>query len=563
MTETWGDTPLLRGLGRELRGRTTTARGPVGAYHAALEAFNAAPKSPELERTLPSRAATLERLLDALGIEDSRLEAYADALEWADSHVPGFGTLPAGLERELLHALTAALLADGELADGLEVVSRAAATHATQWAQALVASDAATLDDWLDLTDLVRGYADDPVFAATFFMTLGPRVTAEIPQRLHRVWRDSEAYGDGWTSVDSRPAWEALETFSGLLATASHTVGEAEGLDPAFAEALLDAPNDWSGGRYPPSYGEVGLLLVAGGFSDEFLLPVAAFAEELLPDLHGIRVPDVTSPWGVFDRPALTLLPAIADSPAVAGSQPRVLAQLIGAGLLDEAALDLAMLEAARRTGRDPEFGQTLADELTAVGVLDDDHASAFGDELIAVGYALAAVGASRSTVQGLQERASEAGRAMALSPDPEVRSEAARTLRDTPRWLRRIVHTRGYRIAGRSLPAAGVGLSVLTHLHDGRGPVETAARTGAGFAGAWAGGKGAATVGAPLLAKGPPGWIGYGAVVLGGGIAGGFLGEAAVGSLFATDPDANLWVDELDRELIGDPGPPELSERP
>lgn len=117
------------------------------------------------------------------------------------------------------------------------------------------------------------------------------------------------------------------------------------------------------------------------------------------------------------------------------------------------------------------------------------------------------------------------------------------------------VVQSRGCRLS-RALPAGGVGLDLLVHLQEGRDPVEAAARAGGAGLGAWAGGKTAASVGAPLLGFGPPGWLAYGGGVIGGSVFGGFLGDTVVGSLFIEDPDANLWVSDWGREGLPEPGP-------
>lgn len=91
---------------------------------------------------------------------------------------------------------------------------------------------------------------------------------------------------------------------------------------------------------------------------------------------------------------------------------------------------------------------------------------------------------------------------------------------------------TSAARLAGRALLPLGAALdahAIATSDHK--------VRTATEKAGAWAGSFGAAgaaaSAAAPLLAAGPPGWVGYGAAVLGAGALGYFGGEKLVSSVW------------------------------
>lgn len=91
---------------------------------------------------------------------------------------------------------------------------------------------------------------------------------------------------------------------------------------------------------------------------------------------------------------------------------------------------------------------------------------------------------------------------------------------------------TNAARIAGRTLLAAGVAMDAYA-IATSDDKVKTAVEKG----GAWTGALGAASLAgqaaAPLLAVPGYGWLAYGAVVTGAGIAGYFGGEAAASRLY------------------------------
>jgi hypothetical protein len=552
---TWGEVELLRSLGGDLRGRAVSALGPVAAYHGAVMALNGAPATSEVAIHVASRGPALDALLAAIGVADERLVAYADALAWADANVPGLDSLDQESRRALLHRLTDLVLAEGSLDDS-EAVFAALGEHAADRAEALLADEDATIEDWQDLAALLEAIGQDEAAAAAFFAALGPEGTAQLPQAIEEAWLRGDVT-DRWPP-DTTAAWDVMLTMSETLAVASHTVGQPGGLPASFFPDLLAQPERFEDrGRWPTD-GEIGLLFAAGTFSDAALLPLAARAEQVLPTAFGPPV-GPWSPWGIFADPATTWLPAIAASPMAAASQPRTLVQLVARGQLSEEALDVAMLEAARRSAADDAYAAAHAQEMVALGLLDEGRVPQYQAELEALGVAITGAGATHQTISALWDRASTAGRDLRTHPDPAVRSQAARTLQDTPPWLRGVVQNPAFRATGRVLPAAGIGVDVLRHLDAGRGPLETAVRTGTGAAGAAGGGTFAAKTGAPLLAGGPPGWVGYGLWVFTGATVGGRLGDGFGGMFFYEHPDAGLWFSDFGREPMPAPGPPEL----
>jgi hypothetical protein len=554
---TRGDVPLLRALGGDLRDRTTTGTGPTGDYDAAVRAFNAGTMSPELATTLTSRAPGIEALLRTIGTTDDQLAAYADAVEWADANVPGFAGMSERVQRDLLQALTAALL-DGR--SSTRALERAAAdalgTHAAELARSLIDDGDAPLEDWTPLLTLLRQLEGDEAFAVAFLRVLGPRDLAAVPMAIERAWLEGGGASGSWPP-DTTAAWDALQHVSSTFATASHTIGRPGGLPRTFVPQLLAAPADDHVRALPPTFGEVGLLFSAGHFSDAALVPLAGALGEWqrarnLPAFAGAH-----SPWGIFFDPATTMLPAIATSPAAAAASPDVFAQLLAVGQLDLHTLDVAVLEAARHASADAAYVTSLGTALEGLR-LPAEHVARFTDELLAAGLALELVGAGHETIGALSEMVSQAGRDLRSHPDAAARRRASRILRDTPPWVRQLASARGHRMVGRALPAAGVGLDIVGHLDAGRGSVETVVRTAGGAGGAMAGSAGAAKVASPLLLAGPPGWVGYGTVVVLGGIGGGILGDGLTGLFFRDDPDAELWVREFGRDGIPAPGPPE-----
>lgn len=458
--QTWGDVGRLRETSAWLVSRTAASRGPVADYDVAIASLNAALEGSDLPAHFTSYAGELDALLDRLQVDDQMLGAYADALEWADSNLAGFHDLPAPLRDDLLSRFAQAVHDGGRLGEeAREAAARGVARYAADQTLSLMRDDEASLAAWQDLAQTLEPWADNEVFAVGLADALGSQAFAELPQQVAVAWQRSAASGDGWDDRDQAPAWQALETFSRTLATASHTIAEPGGLDAGFVTALLDARNQ--GPRYAefsPAPGEVGLLFSAGGFSDEALTPVAAFAEEHLSQWAGLGRVGVMDPWGVFSDPAMTTLPAIAESPVAAGSQPRVLAQLTSLGELTGDDLDLAYHEAARVGGQDPAFRATLLDELEATRLVAEEERDDLALWLIATGRATAAVSdAAQDTVEALRAHRSRMGRQLAKGnynpawarANPEALSQAGRSLRRTPGWLSQVAGNKWFRRAG------------------------------------------------------------------------------------------------------------------
>lgn len=572
--ETKADPAALRAYSADMRARVDTTRASLADYRLAIAAFNAAPKE-EVHHEIPDRSAQIGADLDWLAFVDAQPEAFAEALEAVDRTAFPSGLFGDRLYESAVQTRYLSLLEAVDPALAATMHRQIAVARAEVVADAvrvLLADDEASLAAWQAVAARIEAHADDETFTAALFTALGGYDTARVPMALEQAWQASDAYGDGWNDVDSAPAWEVLGVFSSALATASHTLGSAEGLRGDFVDDLLAAPDQWrEGASLPPTLGEVGLLLSSRGFSDEFLLPVAAFAEAHLSQPRPPGFAGTGSPWGPFADPAVMMLAAVGDSPVAAGSQPRVLAQLTALGELTGDDLDLAYLEAARRDGQDPAFRLALLDELEATRMVTAEEGRDLGQWLVAASKALVAVSdAGRGTLEDLRAQRSEMGRQLRRArsdkpwakANPETVSAAGRSLRRTPGWLSTVAGSTAFRIGGRGLLPLGVGLDVLHHRQQGRDWVETGVRTGAGTGGALAVGGVAAKGMSPLLAGGPWGWAGYGLGVGAAGVAGGLGADWVVSGFFEEDPDANLWVDGFGREGLPEPGPPEQHAR-
>jgi hypothetical protein len=86
---------------------------------------------------------------------------------------------------------------------------------------------------------------------------------------------------------------------------------------------------------------------------------------------------------------------------------------------------------------------------------------------------------------------------------------------------------TNALRVVGRGAAFVGAAMDVA-EIAQSPTPVRTAVEKAGGWGGSLAAGGLAAQAATPLLAGGPWGAAGYGAVVLGAGVAGYFGGEAA-----------------------------------
>lgn len=546
------DPDRLRAYADETLEGAEELRRRGSALSELLAAFNAQPK--ETGASVPDHGQELLALAARMDELDSFVGDVGRAFAEVDAQASAFGVVSAAHDAV---ARRVELWQAYREAEDPEVFAQ----RVRELLDTDPFAEPADLDAWLVLAGQLAPLVEHPEFAARFLSALGAEGTAQVPMSLERAWAESEA---GRYPYDPAPAWEALQVFSGLLASASRhlaasgdplRVGDQTGRLPrSFIRDLLAVFEETAGHHgMPPHAAHLGLLLVAGGLSDHILAPVARFAEEVLAERPGMLLPfgGLMTPWGQFNDPAYTLLPAVAESPMAAASQPRLFAQLLAIGQLSPGDLDIAMLEAARRSHRDPDWQQAHLAELTRLGLFPEEHVNDYGDALLATGLALGAANAGHDTIAALRDRASDAGRNM-THPDPAVRSQASRTLRDTPPWLRQVVRSRGFDVAARGLPAAGVGLDLVGHLADGRDAVEAAARTGGGLAGAWAAGKVAAKTGSPLLAKGPPGWVGYGALMLTSTTAGAIFGDRLVGWLAGDRPQDRLWAvpDDPDRGL-------------
>lgn len=548
----------LRDGGERMHRRVLASLDLLPEYSIAVARFNAAPKSPELAVALDDLTSGVRAVLEWLGVDDELLAAFAAALEHADAHVVGFSDLPREVRSAVTGELARLVLEGGDLgADGQVVAERAIGVHHAERLQALL-DEGGTLADWERLATDLAPLADRPAMAVAFVETVGPQALAEVPARLGRAWSD-HAWEANWRGVDDVTAWEVLHTVSATLATASHTLGQPDGLSEEFLSRLFEVPATGGGPGQDvfPTVSDLGLLFTGGTFSDAALLELAAFAERALPAHGGFPPFDAESPWVPFHDPGLTILPAIAHSPVAAASQPRVLAQLVRLGELDADALDIAFSEAAVRAAIDDDYGERLAAEYVRLGMLPQEETGRFLVHLQAAGWALAGPGATLATLEGLRGRASEAGRNM-HSRFASVRSDAARTLQATPSWLNPVTSSTAYRVGGRVLPAAGFGVLLASNLQQGQGTGEAWTRATAGAAGSWGGAKGAGALASPLLAVGPKGWVAYGGIVLVGGFAGGETADGLVGVLFDSDPAEHLWVGDLwrDGEPLPSPGP-------
>jgi hypothetical protein len=92
---------------------------------------------------------------------------------------------------------------------------------------------------------------------------------------------------------------------------------------------------------------------------------------------------------------------------------------------------------------------------------------------------------------------------------------------------------TNAARLAGRALLPAAIAMDAYQIATSNDKP-RTAVEKAGGWAGSLALGGAAAQAAAPLLAGGPAGWVGYGAVVLGASALGYFGGEAAASRAYS-----------------------------
>src|SRR5262249_33651712 len=91
---------------------------------------------------------------------------------------------------------------------------------------------------------------------------------------------------------------------------------------------------------------------------------------------------------------------------------------------------------------------------------------------------------------------------------------------------------TNAARVVGRLALPAAAGMEAST-IATSDNKVRTATEKAGAWAGSMALGGTAAELASPLLAFGPPGWIGYGATVLGAGAVGYFGGESLTNRLY------------------------------
>jgi hypothetical protein len=551
MDRTGGNPTVLRAQHRHARGRVAAARGPVEAYDRAIRAVAQAPASPEVALVIPSIAPVLDRILERIGVQDDQLVAYADALEWADATVAGFDTFDDQIRAGLLMALVRAILdGDGDLATiGLEVAADAIGHHAARHLAALIADPDADFADWQALQTTLAQIATDERASVAFLTTLGVDDLAAVPTAIEAAWLGAIHRGG---DLHGQSAWDVLGTISAVFATASWTLSKPDGLPATYVDDLLALPFT-PGDHLAPTLGAIGLLFTAGGFSDGALLPLADLAEAELARFARLgHVGGGVGPWGIHAAPANTILPALGESPAAAAQGPRVAAQLLAMGAIDEGLVGHTMIQVALQSQRDG-YTEALEAELVRLG-LQEEQIDLWREGMGHVIDELNLIETGLATTMALHREALDAERTMRLSPDARARQRAHDLVDSSPSRLHRTATSPVVGTAVRWLPAIGAGTTMIGHLRDGTPWFESSVRTGASFAGGAGGAKLGGWLAAPLLFAGPAGWVGYGTVVLGFGGAGAWGGDRVAASMFDVDPDRHLWADTVDGRLPPSP---------